>query len=594
MKHRHIESKAEKTKLQGTQSSFVIKNVNIYFPTTKEKKGTLLIDKEGGYHFISQDKLKTLDPAIPTYDAQQTLTVMPGMMDSHVHGQGGSDFGDVKDIASVKRAGQALGQSGLSYALATLPSMDPNWCEFRILSEMPAFTKGATTEQKNLDSALFKRLPGKSKSSYIVVKDQLFYVDKIQETITPIEINASQLARLKETMKSDNIEQLSESQLNSIQQITGHRHPLKGLPKVLKIIEDHIIAEEKEPIQGAAKILGVHLEGPFLAHNCKGAHDERVLQDRLDFDSFMSIINTVPKITQWKMTVAPDLPGAIKFMEDLKKHEKELEKKGISIKINVGHSNASKANIEKFIQLGAVGFTHCGNACKEPKCREKGLTKEQMTSNLVRWVIDNGDRCPKGVELIVDGHHLSDSFVQVITKAVGSDKINLVTDALGPAGLEDGRYMLGSLHIYKKGDIFYLADPAKPGEAYSTNPPTLAGGAASLPTCASLYVKWTEQPDHSIDDRMKTIYSVAVENPRTSSLSSKAIQALPEDKNCVLLDKQGQLVLSVCNGKTLVDKTKLAEIHKIKTIQQETSRQFATKEKSKDEPQKKNDFRSKL
>jgi len=580
MHHNRPESKK---KLDDIKGQIIIKNVNIQFPTLIEKKGTILIENQGNYRFLTQDKIKmTVDPSIPTYDAKGTLTVMPGMMDSHVHGQGGSDFGDVQDFKAVQRAALALGQSGLSYALATLPSIDPNWCEFLILSEMPTFTKGATTEQKNLDSALFKKLPGKSKSSYIAIKDELFYVDKIQETITPIKMNEKDLEKLKEIMKSEKIEKLTESQLASIQEMTGHCHPLKGLPKVLKVIEDFIVVEDKKPTKGAAKIVGVHLEGPFLVHNCKGAHDERVLQDRLDFDSFMSIIATVPKITQWKMTVAPDLPGAVKFMEDLKSHEKELEEKGISIKINVGHSNASKADIEKFVQLGAAGFTHCGNACKEPKCREKGLSPEMITSNLVRWVIDNSDRCPKGVELIVDGHHLSESFVKVITEAVGSEKISLVTDALGPAGLEDGRYMLGSLHIYKKSDIFYLADPAKPGEAYSTNPPTLAGGAASLPTCSLLYAEWTGKPEQAISDRMKTIYSVSIENPRTSSLSSKALQSLPEDKNCVLLDEKGHLVLAVCNSKTYGDKARLSTIFKVKTLGNESLTQFNTKKKTGD------------
>ena len=54
---------------------------------------------------------------------------MPGMLDAHVHGQGGQDFGAVKSVEDVKKTVEALGRTGLSFVMATLPSLDPGWCE---------------------------------------------------------------------------------------------------------------------------------------------------------------------------------------------------------------------------------------------------------------------------------------------------------------------------------------------------------------------------------------------------------------------------------------------------------------------------------
>jgi len=517
----------------------IIKNI-IIRSTHGTSVGHIQIGQQGKWTIVNDIDLKR-NIAVPTYDAKQILTIMPGMLDSHVHGQGGMDFADVKQPEDVLVAAMALGQTGLSYALATLPSLDPNWCELCLLDDLP-----------NIGTVpLFKQLPGSAKSTYLIVDNKLFYVDKIAETIQDIEVSPAIVATLKAkfniTDKNSSISRLSLTQLKEIATLTNHQHVVRGLPVVLQAIETHMQNEKKSPTPGATKILGVHLEGPFIAQNCKGAHDERVLQASVDYDSFLSILNYAPSIKEWKMTLAPDLPGAVQFMHDLLKHQDELHAAGLSIKINAGHTNASPTFMDEFMSLGAAGVTHCGNACKETQCR-KTVQDQAPTSHVVNWVLKNKEKCPKGIELIVDGHHLSQSFVKLVTQTIGTEKINLVTDALGPTGLADGRYMLGTLPIYKKGDVFYLADPMQTGEAYTNNPPTLAGGAAPLHACAQRFVAWTAAEKNStFDERMEKIYLSAIQNPKTSSLSENAISNLDEQSNAVIFDEHGKLILSLVN-----------------------------------------------
>lgn len=323
------------------------------------------------------------------------------------------------------------------------------------------------------------------------------------------------------------------------------------LIKCLQVIDEYVQRQELNLVTGAARIIGVHLEGPFIAKNCKGAHDLGALQDDISLDQFKAIIAHAPHITEWKMTVAPDLPGMIDFAGE----SKALLQQGISVKIFLGHTNPDIQTIESAVQMGVDGFTHLGNACMEACCREtRKLEASDASSHLVQWVLQNPHRCPAGVELIVDGAHLSQSFVSLIKEIIG-DKIVLITDALGPSGLADGIYKLGTLDIRKEGGNFYLCDAdgvfamkdgilenGKPGKVKS-----LAGSAASLPYCIQTYSDWTTAKETE-EERWKALYFAAIKNPLSSSLSEKAQSKLPEEQNFSLFDEQGKLVMSLCNG----------------------------------------------
>lgn len=387
-------------------------------------------------------------------DVNGSSTLMPGLLDPHVHGQGGFDFGDkALNPENIAHIAKKLGLTGLAYAMPTLVSLE--------------------------------------------------------------------LGRLKESVKA---------------------------------ISDYMEQQQNNPLPGTTQFVGIHLEGPFIAKNCRGAHDINVLQDAINISLFRDIISAAPYVTHWKITLDPDLKGALEFIRESKK----LEKEGLFVKVFLGHTNPlDKETISKAIAAGAAGFTHLGNACQETCCRlTRELEEKDATSHLVQWVLEHPEECPPGVELIVDGEHLTQPFVSLVYKTVG-DKIIVITDALGPAGLDDGLYMLGTLRIRKEGSSFYLADEAgdfimKEGTLPSGEKglvKSLAGSGSSLSFCLENFHNFIATPEQSEQDSMRSFFK-ALLNSRTGTLSpAMSVATLNDDSNFVLIDNaSGKLMLSLCNG----------------------------------------------
>ncbi|MCL9683870.1 N-acetylglucosamine-6-phosphate deacetylase [Legionella maioricensis] len=438
----------------------LIKNIYVYSDAGIKQLRHVLVTEDGlktVFH-IDDDLSHLKEPKI--IDCKGSYFLMPGMLDSHVHGQGGIDFADIGDELSdegLEIIVGALGKTGLSYALATFVSM-----------------------------------------------------------------------------------------------------PLPALKKALIKLNDFVQKQEQKPTAGATQIVGVHLEGPFISKSCKGAHAISALQDSISMAQFREIIKAAPNIKHWKITIAPDLPGAEEFI----KQTKDLEKEGIFVKVFIGHCNPEdKEVIGRAIAAGACGFTHVGNACLESCSREtRMLTLKDAKSHVVQWILENPESCPPGIELIVDGVHLSTSFISLIGNSL-KNKIILVTDALGPTGAlrptgcKDDVHKLGSLDIRKEQSSFYLADKdgnflMKEGILPSGEKglvKTLAGSAASLSLCAQKYFKSLQ--DETIESRMDSMYAALVTNPRNASLSTTAITHLPDDRNFSIFNDKGQLILSSCNGK---------------------------------------------
>lgn len=377
-------------------------------------------------------------------DAEGCYTLMPGMLDSHVHGQGGFDFSAINSLDDLAAICHALGRTGLSYAMATFVSL-------------------------------------------------------------PIPLLKEKLSLLNEYLK------------------------LAGKP-------------------GTTMLTGVHLEGPFISKDCKGAHDQSVLQASISIEIFRDILSAAPEIKEWKITLAPELPGAIEFI----KSSKKLEEDGISVKVFLGHCNPDNLElVTEAIVAGAAGFTHLGNACRETGSRKTDICRTKaVDSVLVQWVLQNPDQCPPGIELIVDGAHLSQSFVSLIFSTV-PEKIVVVTDELGAAGLQDGLYMLASLPIRKEQNSFYRVDEEGNFEmkvGANGLERVLAGSAAPLSYCVGKFAEWVCPYVNQPNELKRFIYTSIVKNPRISSLSEGAIRSLPDDRNFVIFNSQGRLALSMCQG----------------------------------------------
>lgn len=418
----------------------LIRNVHIYdkHASIKQLKHVYVTKNTIKNIFNVEDDISFIEKEIQQQiDAKGEYILMPGLLDTHVHGQGGVDFADVGTLpedSGVPVITRALARTGLSYVMATLVSLE-----------------------------------------------------------------------------------------------------LSALKKSLNKIDAYVKKQEERQTPGVTKIVGVHLEGPFISHTCKGAHAGSALQKNINMTIFKDIINAAPSIKEWKITLAPDLPGALDFISQVK----DLEKEGVFVKVFLGHCNPDKNIIEKAIAAGAQGFTHLGNACGEKSARGAEVLEKDIKSHLVQWVLENPEKCPPGVELIVDGAHLSQAFVMLLKKRIG-DKIILITDALGPSGLHDGCYHLASVKIRKEKNNFYLINDQAPL--------ILAGSAAPLSFCIQKYAEWLAAHEENEETLIRSLYSAIVTNPRITSLSKGAIAKLSDNENFVLINKQGHLKMSACNG----------------------------------------------
>lgn len=186
--------------------------------------------------------------------------------------------------------------------------------------------------------------------------------------------------------------------------------------KTLKCIE--IIVDAKEN-HGCDTILGIHLEGPFLSPDYKGAMPEHLLQ-KPNIELFEKYIKASKGLLKL-VTVSPELEGACEFAE-------KISKKGIII--SIGHSGATQEQVFEFIKSGATNATHLGNAMKQATQHNLNVCGGILASDVY-------------AEIICDGFHVNPRVVKYFFDVHGFDKMVLITDSVMAGGLPDGEYMLG-------------------------------------------------------------------------------------------------------------------------------------------------------
>lgn len=184
------------------------------------------------------------------------------------------------------------------------------------------------------------------------------------------------------------------------------------------------LAREMRHNQSGAQPVGVHLEGPFLSPHKRGAHPERLLQR-----PSVQLLDRMWQAAEGQvrlMTIAPELPGA----EETIARAVEL-----GIRVSMGHSNATTAEAQRGVELGAASATHTYNAMRSFDHREPGLVGEVLTNDGLF------------AELICDGLHVEPAAVRIYWKMKGSERGILITDAMSAAGMPDGPYKLGELDV---------------------------------------------------------------------------------------------------------------------------------------------------
>lgn len=206
---------------------------------------------------------------------------------------------------------------------------------------------------------------------------------------------------------------------------------------------------EKGIEHNGAVMMGIHLEGPFLCSDYKGAMPEHLLQAKN-----ISLVEEYQKAAEGDIryiTVSPEVDGMVEDIPKLKE---------LGIQVAIGHSGADYDTARAAIANGAMAATHTGNAMK--------LLHQHFPAIWGAVLEDDNVYC----EVICDGLHLHPGTVRLILKTKGLDRVVAITDSIMAAGLPDGNYKLGV------NDVVVVNGDAKLADGGSRAGSTLTTGRA--------------------------------------------------------------------------------------------------------------------
>lgn len=202
----------------------------------------------------------------------------------------------------------------------------------------------------------------------------------------------------------------------------------------------------KQGEKKGAHLMGIHLEGPFLSTEYKGAMPEHLLQ-KPNTDLVREYQKAAGGDIRY-LTIAPELEGAISFISQMKE---------FGIVVSIGHSAASYETAMEAIKAGAASSTHTGNAMKLLHQRFPAIWGAALESETLYC------------EMICDGLHLHPGVIRLTIKAKGLDKVVAVTDSIMAAGLPDGNYKLGVNDVVvKDGDAKLAGKENRAGSTLTT------------------------------------------------------------------------------------------------------------------------------
>jgi N-acetylglucosamine-6-phosphate deacetylase len=211
---------------------------------------------------------------------------------------------------------------------------------------------------------------------------------------------------------------------------------------------------------GHPAIAGIHMEGPYISpeDGPRGAHDRAHVRSA-DLDDFRRRQAAAEGRIRL-VTLAPEVPGALALVEQLV---------ASGVRVAIGHTAATGAQIRDAASAGATLSTHLGNGCAGTLPRHPNLLWEQLAEDRLL------------ASFIVDGHHLPPATVRAMIRAKTKARTILVTDATAAAGMPPGVYTIGG----QKVELDATGRVAAPGAS------NLAGSALTLPVAIGNTVRFS-------------------------------------------------------------------------------------------------------
>lgn len=260
-----------------------------------------------------------------------------------------------------------------------------------------------------------------------------------------------------------------------------------------------------------ANLLGIHLEGPFLSTEYKGAMPEHLLQK-----PNMPLLREYQEKAEGNIryiTISPEVEGIVNDIPAMKE---------LGITVAIGHSGADYDTSWKAIDNGAECCTHTFNAMK---------LLHQHFPAIMGAALESDIYC----EAICDGRHLHPGTVRLLLKVKGMDRVVAITDSIMAAGLPDGKYKLGVNDVV-----------VEDGDAKLAENGVRAGSTLTQNVALKNLLKFTGK-------RLEEIIPLLTENPAKliKVYDRKGSIADGKDADLVLLDAQNDIADVFVGGRKI-------------------------------------------
>lgn len=258
-----------------------------------------------------------------------------------------------------------------------------------------------------------------------------------------------------------------------------------------------------------AEVVGIHLEGPFIAPIRKGAQplSHIIDPDVVLFKKWQEIAQNQIKL----VTLAPEQPNGLELTAALKE---------TGVVASIGHSDATYEQVDQAIQAGSSHITHLYNGMRGLHHREPGvLGAAYLRDELF-------------VEIIVDGIHSRPEMVKLAYNQITSDRMILITDSLRAKWLKEGTYDLGGQPVNVNETTATLADG------------TLAGSILKMNDAIKNMIMYT-------DCTMEDIIKMTSANPakQLNLFDRKGSITVGKDADLVILNEDLDVEMTFCRGK---------------------------------------------
>lgn len=269
--------------------------------------------------------------------------------------------------------------------------------------------------------------------------------------------------------------------------------------------------KEEVQKQGAADLVGINMEGPFINGKKAGAQNPEYIMpaDVEMFQRLQKRSNGLIKL----IDVAPEFSEGMELIE--KCHEE--------VRISIAHTDCDYDTAMEAFHKGASHVTHLYNAMPGISHRQPGPIIAALESGAE-------------AELITDGIHVHPAMVRFTFQMFGTDKVILISDSMEATGLPDGSYQLGGQAVTVMGKKAVITD----------KPDVIAGSVTNLFSCMKNCVLNMGIP-------LEQAVRAATENPAKAIGIEKEYGRIEEGNraNLILMDKELNIMKIIQKGKVI-------------------------------------------